>query len=144
MQIDLLELLQHQEEEAGLIEFGDGVVEVELFQHLAHVVAEASDVIAQVGGEVGRVLEQALEIESVRCCRRQAGSPAELGIEVCQLAPIGWYRQDTFAVGASTQSMRRKTVSGRMTSWYLPRLKVSRMRSAILQMKLACSLKVFI
>ena len=29
---------------------------------------------------------------------------------------------------------------GRMTSWYLPRLKVSRMRSATLQMKLTISL----
>ena len=38
--------------------------------------------------------------------------------------------------GASTQSSRRRTVSGSITSWYLPRLKVSRIRSATPQMKL--------
>ena len=32
-------------------------------------------------------------------------------------------------------AMRRRTVSGRMASWYLPRLKVSRIRSATDQMK---------
>src|SRR5947209_18990200 len=39
--------------------------------------------------------------------------------------------------------MRRSTVSGRITSWYLLRLKVSRMRSATLQIKLTFSLKLF-
>ncbi len=45
--------------------------------------------------------------------------------------------------GSKTQSMRRSTVRGRMTSWYLLRLNASRMRSAILQMKLTFSLKLF-
>src|SRR5207247_927169 len=39
-------------------------------------------------------------------------------------------------VGARTQSSLRRTVSGRITSWYFPRLKVSRMRSATPQRKL--------
>src|SRR5438093_6187332 len=39
--------------------------------------------------------------------------------------------------------MRRSTVNGRMTSWYLPRLKVSRIRSATPQMKLTFSPKLF-
>ena len=39
-----------------------------------------------------------------------------------------------FLVGASTQSSRRSTVSGRMTSWYLPR-----MRSATPHRKLTIS-----
>ena len=43
-------------------------------------------------------------------------------------------------VGSRTQSSRRRTVSGRMTSWYLPRLKVSRMRSATPHRKLTISL----
>ena len=49
----------------------------------------------------------------------------------------------TFCLVASrTQSRRRSTVSGNMTSWYLPRLKVSRIRSAIPQIKLTISLWV--
>ncbi len=44
--------------------------------------------------------------------------------------------------GSKTQSMRRSTVRGRMTSWYLLRLNASRMRSAILQMKLFMGLFV--
>ena len=48
-----------------------------------------------------------------------------------------WTASTFCLVGASTQSSRRSTVSGRITSWYLPRLKVSRMRSATPQMKLA-------
>src|SRR6266700_7357264 len=47
-------------------------------------------------------------------------------------------------VGCNTQSIRRSTVSGRITSWYLLRLKVSRIRSATLQIKLTFSLKLFI
>ena len=47
-----------------------------------------------------------------------------------------WTASTFRLVGASTQSSRRSTVRGRMTSWYLPRLKVSRMRSATPQMKL--------
>ncbi len=55
------EALHHLEEQARLIELGDGVVEVELFEDFTHVGAEAGDVVAQVGGEVGRVGEQALK-----------------------------------------------------------------------------------
>ena len=49
---------------------------------------------------------------------------------------FAWTASTFRFVGASTQSSRRSTVSGRMTSWYLPRLRVSRMRSATPQMKL--------
>jgi hypothetical protein len=45
MQIDVLELLKHLEEQSGFVEFADGVVEVELLDHLAHVGAEAGDVV---------------------------------------------------------------------------------------------------
>ena len=86
VQIDLPELLQHQEEEAGAIELGDCVIEVELLQHLTHIGAEAIDVIAQVGGQVWGVLEQALEVVEGGVVEGEAGGPAELGIEVCQLA----------------------------------------------------------
>src|SRR5207249_5283238 len=43
-------------------------------------------------------------------------------------------------VGARTQSRSRSTVSGRITAWYLPRLKVSRIKSATPQRKLTISL----
>src|SRR5205809_82179 len=46
-------------------------------------------------------------------------------------------------VGCNTQSILRSTVSGKITSWYLLRLKVSRIRSATLQIKLTFSLKLF-
>ena len=38
VQVDVLEALHHQEEQPRLVQLGDGVVEVELLQHLAHVV----------------------------------------------------------------------------------------------------------
>ena len=47
-----------------------------------------------------------------------------------------WTARTFRFVGASTQSSRRSTVTGRMTSWYVPRLKVSRMTSDTPQMKL--------
>src|SRR5437879_1217404 len=46
-------------------------------------------------------------------------------------------------VGCNTQSILRSTVRGKITSWYLLRLKVSRIRSATLQIKLTFSLKLF-
>lgn len=38
-------------------------------------------------------------------------------------------------VGASTWSIRRRTVRGRITSWYFPRLRLSRMRFVTPQRK---------
>ena len=143
VQVDVLEALEHQEEQPRLVQLGDRVVEVELLQHLAHVRAEAGDVVAQVGGQVRRVGEQPLEVVAGRVVEGEARSLAELRVEVLQLlapqlgllarAPSAW-------CGASTQSRRRRTVSGRITSWYLPRLKVSRIRSATPQRKLTISL----
>ena len=142
MQVDVLEPLQHLEQQPGLVELADGVVEVELLQHLAHVGAEAGDVVAQVGGEVRRVGEQLLEVVARGVVEGEAGRLAELRVEVLAALPrSSAWRFSTFSlVGASTQSRRRRTVSGRMTSWYLPRLKVSRIRSATPQRKLTISL----
>ena len=143
VQVDVLEALQHLEEQPRLVELADGVVEVELLQHLAHVRAEAGDVVAQVGGEVRRVGEELLEVVAGGVVEGEAGDLAELRVEVLELlAPAARPAcASTFSlVPASTQSRRRRTVSGRMTSWYLPRLKVSRMRSATPQRKLTISL----
>jgi len=53
---------------------------------------------------------------------------------------FAWVSSTCSLAGARTQSRRRRTVSGRMMSWYLPRLNVSRMRSATPQRKLTISL----
>ena len=75
VQVDVLEALEHLEEQARLVELADGVVEVELLQHLAHVRAEAGDVVAQVGGEVRRVGEELLEVVARRVVEGEARTP---------------------------------------------------------------------
>ena len=55
VQVHVPEALEHLEEKSGFVELADGVVEIELLQHLAHVGAEAGDVVAQVSGEVRRI-----------------------------------------------------------------------------------------
>ena len=84
MQVDVLEALEHLEEQPGLVELADGVVEVELLQHLAHVRAEAGDVVAQVGREVGRVGEELLEVVAGGVVEGEAGRLAELAVEVLE------------------------------------------------------------
>ena len=142
VQIDIFEALEHLEEKPRLVELADRIVEVEFLQHLAHVWAEPGDVVAQVGREVRRVGEELLEVIAGRVVEGEARDPAELGVEVLQvLCPeVRPCACRTFSfVCASTQSRRRRTVSGRMTSWYLPRLNVSRIRSATPQRKLTIS-----
>ncbi len=78
--------LHHLEEQACLVELGDGVVEVELFEDFAHVGAEAGDVVVQVGGEVGRVGEQTVEGVERRVVEGEAGGAAQLRIEILELA----------------------------------------------------------
>ena len=48
-QVNVLEALDDEEKQSGLSEPFDGVVKLELVEHLAHVLAEAVD----VGGEIG-------------------------------------------------------------------------------------------
>ena len=57
---------------------------------------------------------------------------------------FAWVSKTLPFVGSSTQSSRRSTVSGRMTSGYLARLKESRSRSATDQMNETLSPKLFI
>lgn len=85
MQVDILELLHHQEEQPRLVELIDGVVEVELFQHLAHIVAETIDVGAQVGGKAGRVVQQSFKAIERGVIKGVAGSPAQLRREIIKL-----------------------------------------------------------
>jgi hypothetical protein len=60
------------------------VVEVELLEHLAHVGAEARDVIPEVGCEVRRVGERLLEVAAGRLVEGEAGDLAELRVRVLQ------------------------------------------------------------
>ena len=87
VQVDRLEALHHQEEQPGLVQLGDGVVEVELLQHLAHVVGEAVDVGAQVGGQVGRIGQQPLEGEGRGVVERIAGGLAAVAGPGCRACP---------------------------------------------------------
>ncbi len=62
VQIHVLEALEHLEKQARFVKLADGVVEVELLQHLAHIGAEAGDVVAQVGRQVRRIGQQLFEV----------------------------------------------------------------------------------
>ena len=84
VEVDVLELLQHQEQQAGLVQLADRVAEVELLEHLPHVVGEPVDVGPQVRRQVGVVLQQPLERELRRVVEREARRLAELGGEVLQ------------------------------------------------------------
>jgi len=85
MQVDLPESLQHLEQQAGFVELGDRVVEVELLQHFAHVLAESGDVIAQIRGQVRRVTEQLVEVVAGRVVEREPRRLAQLRIEIFEL-----------------------------------------------------------
>ena len=78
--------LHHQEQQAVIVELGDGVWEVELVQNLPHVIGKTVQVGAQVRCEAGRIIEQFLEIVFGPVVEGEARSFAELGIEVLQLA----------------------------------------------------------
>ena len=142
MEIDVLEALHDLEDESRLVELADSVGEIEFLDDLAHIGAEAGDVVAEIGGKVGGVARHPLEIVARGVVEGEARSLAQLGVEVLETlaAEFGLALEDLFLGGARTQSRRRSTVKGRMMSWYLPRLKVSRMRSATPQMKLTISL----
>ena len=87
VQIHLLEALEHLEQEPGLVELADGVVEVELLQHLAHVGAEPSHVVAQVRREVWRVSEQLVEVVARCVVESEAGCFAKLAVEILEPFP---------------------------------------------------------
>jgi hypothetical protein len=50
VEVHLAEPLHHLEEQPGVVQLRDRVVEVELLQHLPHVRAEALDVVPEVRG----------------------------------------------------------------------------------------------
>jgi hypothetical protein len=86
VEVDLRELLHDLEEEPGLVELRDRVVEVELLDHLPHVRAERLDVRAEVVGDVLRVVHQPLEGVERRVVEGVAGGLPEEVVRVVELA----------------------------------------------------------
>jgi hypothetical protein len=84
MQLHLLEPLQHLEQQPCLVELTDGVVEVELLQHLPDIGAEAGDVVPEVGRQMGGVGEELLEVVARGVVEGEAGRPPELRVEVLE------------------------------------------------------------
>src|SRR6266487_24953 len=86
MKIDILEALQHLEQQTGFGEPPNRVIEVELLQHVPHVLAESRDVVSEVCREVRRVREQLLEVVSRRVVEREARCLSQLRVEIFKLA----------------------------------------------------------
>jgi len=102
MEIDLAEALQHLEEQAGLVELADRVVEIEPLDHLPHVLAEARDVVAEVGGRLRRVGQKPVEVVAGGVVEGEAGGSLQLAAPVFQaaVAQLGVPRQDLLLGGS--------------------------------------------
>lgn len=81
VQVRVLELLDDLKQEPSFIELADGVVEVELLEHFAHVGAEPGDVVAQVS-HVRRIGQQLVEVVARRVVEGVAGDLAKLWVQV--------------------------------------------------------------
>src|SRR5205823_2481350 len=82
MKINIFEPLQHLKQQTSFGQSPDRIVEIELLQHVAHILAEPSDVVAQIRCEIRRVREQLLEVVSRGVVKREAGRGSELRIEI--------------------------------------------------------------
>ena len=106
-----------------------------------HVLAEAGDIVAQVSCQVRGIGKRLLEIVARGVVEGESGNPSKLRIEVLKfLFPQLGLLGENLLLGAGQHAVdRRRIVSGIMTSWYLPGLKVSRIRPATPQEKLTIS-----
>ena len=86
VQIHVLEALQHLEQQPGLLELADGVVEVEALQHVAHVLAEVGDVVPEVCRDLRRVGQQLVEVEARGVVEGEARGGAKRPVHVLQSA----------------------------------------------------------
>ena len=84
----IAEPLHHLEQETRLVELGDGVVEVELLQHLAHVGAEPGDVVAQILRDVGGVGQQLGEVVAGRVVEGESGGGLKQPLGVLDLVLV--------------------------------------------------------
>ena len=85
MEIYILESLHDAEEEPPLFQHADRVPEPECLQYLPHVRAESGDVAPQVGGHVGRVCDEPLEVVGGRRVESEARGAAQLTVHVLDL-----------------------------------------------------------
>ena len=86
--LGVAEALDDLKDQPRLVELADRVVEIEFLQHLAHVRTEADDVAAQIRGDERRVLYQPLEVAIGGVVEGEARGPAELRIQVLELALV--------------------------------------------------------
>ena len=84
----IAEPLHHLEQQPRLVELGDGVVEVELLQHLAHVGAEPGDVVAQVLRDVGGVGQQLGEVVAGGVVEGESGGGLKQPLGVLDLVLV--------------------------------------------------------
>ena len=89
MQVDVLEALHHLEQQAGLVELADGVVEVEALEHLAHVLAETGEVVAEVRSEKAeehraQYSEIVDKAQAVTLAKLDDASAAQANLIACQ------------------------------------------------------------
>src|SRR6266850_7578958 len=83
--VHVFEALKHLEQQPCLVELADRVVEIEPLQHLAHVRAEASNVVSKVRREMGRVCEELLEVVPGRVVEGESRDLPKLRIKVLEL-----------------------------------------------------------
>jgi len=88
VQINIFEALDHQKEQPGLIQLGDGVAQVKLFNHLTHIIAEAVDIGLQIGRQVGGVIGQALKGKGRGIVENKARSLAQHGVKIGQFTLV--------------------------------------------------------
>lgn len=88
MQIDGLEPLGHLEQEPGLVELLDRVVEIELLQYLFHVRGEAVDVVSEIGGEIRRIGQQLVDVVAGGIVEGVAGDFTEERRRILQLLDL--------------------------------------------------------
>ena len=87
------------------VELGNGVVEVEFLQHLAHVGAEPGDVLAQVLCDVGGVGEELPEVVAGGVVEGESGSAPELRVEVLDLALVSGLDLQHLPLGGSQHAI---------------------------------------
>ena len=88
VQVDLGELLDHQVEAVGLVKLLDLGLEAEVLDDLAGTLAEAGDVVLQVGGDVGGVVGELGKVEAAGVVKRLPGDVVEHRLDVGKLTAL--------------------------------------------------------
>src|SRR6266850_2883893 len=83
--VHIFEALEHLEEQPCLVELADRVVEIEPLQHLAHVRAEAGNIVSEIRREMRRVCEELLEVVPGRVVEGEPRDLPKLRVKVLEL-----------------------------------------------------------